>query len=71
VFQHFSVALDKFDMKLATTSPIQAYLRTALCDTTSNDRYSDQTTAQIVLAKSQDLKSPGHASAVCSLLTAY
>jgi hypothetical protein len=71
VFQRFSVALNKFDMKLATTSAIQAYVRAALRDTTIDDRYSDKTAAQIVVAESKDLKSSGHASDVCSLLTAY
>jgi len=70
-FQRFSAALDKFDMNLATTSPIHAYVRTAMRDTTSDDRYSHKTTAQIVSAESKDLKSSGHASDVCSLLTAY
>ena len=61
--------LQKFDAKLATTSPTHAYLRTALRDIAC-DWWSKKTHAQIVSAETQDLKSVGHASEVCSLLMA-
>lgn len=71
VLQRFSACLNKFDIKLATTSPTLAYVRTALRDV-SCDRYINKTTRQIVTAETGDLmKSPNHASAVCSVLTAY
>lgn len=70
VLQRFSVALNKFDSKLAATSMTQAYVRSALRDI-SDDRYSQMTTAQIVAAERKDMKSTDHASAVCSVVTAY
>ena len=70
LFQRFATSLHKFDVKLARTSPTLAYLRTALRDH-SCDRYIDKTKVQIVTAESKDLKSPNHASEVCSVLAAY
>ena len=51
------------------TSPTHAYLRTALRDIAC-DWWSEKTHAQIVSAETQDLKSVGHASEVCSLFMA-
>jgi len=62
--------MQKFDSRLAITSPSNAYLRTAMRDIAC-DRYKNSTFDEIVSAESIDLKSTGHASDVCSLLTAY
>ena len=70
VFQHFSAALEAFDIKLTTTSPMHAFVKTGLQDR-SSDCFSDHSPAEIVSAETLSLKSSGHASKVCSLLTAY
>jgi hypothetical protein len=70
VFQRFSAALEAFDIKLASTSPTHAFVKTGLRDR-SSDRFSDHSPAQIVSAETKSLKSSGHASEVCSVLTAY
>jgi hypothetical protein len=59
-----------FDSKLANTSPTHAYLRTAMRDIAC-DRFLDSSFDHIVSTESIDLRSTGHASEVCSLLTAY
>jgi hypothetical protein len=69
-FQVFSRTLQEFDATLASSSPTHTYLRSAMRDVAC-DRYRDKTTAQIISAETQDLhKSVGHASEVCSFLTA-
>jgi len=59
-----------FDSRLANTSPTHAYLRTAMWDIAC-DRFMNSSFEQIVSAESIDFRSTGHASEVCSLLTAY
>ena len=51
------------------TSPTHAYLHMALQDIAC-DWWSEKTHAQIVSMETQDLKSVGHASEVCSLFMA-
>ena len=70
MFQHFSAALEAFDIKLATTSPMHAFIKTGLQDR-SSDCFSEYSPTEIVSAKTKSLKSTGHASKVCSVLTAY
>jgi len=70
VFQRFAAALEAFDIKLATTSPTHAFIKTGLRDR-SSDHFSDISTAEIVSAEGQSLKSSNRASQVCSALTAY
>ena len=69
-FQSFSSALQDFDTKIAAMSHTSSFLRTALRDV-GCDRYSDKTQAEIVSSEWMALqRSVGHASEVCSLLTA-
>jgi hypothetical protein len=70
VFQRFSAALEAFDIKLTTTSPTHAFVKTGLRHR-SSDRFSEHSPAEIVSAETRSVKSSGHASEVCSLLTAY
>ena len=70
VFQRFSAALEAFDIKLATTSPTHAFIKTGLRDR-SSDRFSEYSPTEIASAETKSLKSTGHASEVCSVLTAY
>ncbi|KIM35727.1 hypothetical protein M413DRAFT_32284 [Hebeloma cylindrosporum] len=65
----FAIVLDKFDRTLASTSPTHAYLRTAMRDKAC-DRLSGKTVEEIVAFETRD-QSAGHASAVCSVFTAY
>ena len=65
------MALNKFDMNLASTSPMLApYVCMALRDTTC-DRLSNLTDVDIVSLERKDLKSVSHASDVCSVFAAY
>jgi len=59
-----------FNLQLANTSPTHAYLHTAMQDIAC-DRFMNSSFEQIVSAKSSNFRSTGHASEVCSLLTAY
>ena len=64
------MALDAFDIKLGGMTATNAFVKTGLRDR-SSDRFSDHSPTQIVLAETKSLKSAGHASEICIVLTAY
>ncbi|KIM38064.1 hypothetical protein M413DRAFT_13028 [Hebeloma cylindrosporum] len=66
----FAEALDQFDINLATMSHTHAFVKTALRDIHC-DRFAGKTSAEIIPAESQTLRSTGHASDISSMLTGY